>query len=301
MTGDEAPAEGRRGMTVDEAYDRCRAITRAEARNFYFGFILLPRERRRGIHALYAFSRLCDDSVDGAGDPDAKAAAVRARRDDVECVFAGPVPPEDPVLVALADAIQRFGIPRGPLDALVDGVEMDLATHRYPDWPSLKTYCDRVAGAVGVLSLHVFGFRDVAAVVHAEDLGVAMQVVNIMRDVQEDAGRDRIYLPAADMAAHGVTERDIHDDRMTRGIASLMQQQAGRAHAYFAGGRRLLPLLDLRARMCVQMLAALYEEILRRIEERGFDYTRGRVSLPGRRKAALMLGSILRALVTRRR
>lgn len=288
-------------MRVDEAYDRCTAITRAEARNFYFGFILLPRERRRGIHALYAFSRLCDDSVDGAEGTDEKAAAVAARRLDVQRAYAGEVPADDPVLVALADAIRRFGIPREPMDALVDGVEMDLDTDRYPDWPALKRYCDRVAGAVGVLSLHVFGFRDPAAVRHAEDLGVAMQVVNIMRDVQEDAQRGRIYLPADDMARHGVTEEDILGDAMTPGVMALMRQQDERAGEYFASGRMLLPLLDLRARMCVQMLAALYGDILARIGDRGYDYTQGRVSLPGRRKAWLMLASIARALTTRRR
>lgn len=288
-------------MTVDEAYDDCTAITRAEARNFYFGFILLPRERRRGIHALYAFSRLCDDSVDGVDDAGDKAAAVRARRRDVERAYAGTVPADDAVLVALADAIRRFGIPRGPMDALVDGVEMDLRTDRYADWPALERYCDRVAGAVGVMSLHVFGFRDPAAVGRAEDLGVAMQVVNIMRDVQEDARRGRIYLPADDMARHGVTEGDILGDTMTPGIAALMRQQDARAREYFASGRMLLPLLDLRARMCVQMLAALYADILARIRDRGYDYTQGRVSLPGRRKARLMAGSIMRAVVTGRR
>ncbi len=288
-------------MTVEEAYDRCTEITRAEARNFYFGFILLPRERRRGIHALYAFSRLCDDSVDGAEGPAEKAMAVAARRRDVDAAYAGAVPADDPVLIALADAIRRFGIPRGPMDALVEGVAMDLDTTRYPDWPALKTYCDRVAGAVGVLSLHVFGFRDPAAVGHAEDLGVAMQVVNIMRDVQEDSLRDRIYLPADEMAAHGVTEADIMADRMTPGMRHLMQAQAARAGEYFASGHMLLPMLDLRARMCVQMLAALYEDILARLAARDFDVTQGRVSLPGRRKLALMARSIARALTTRRR
>lgn len=288
-------------MTIEEAYDRCTEITRAEARNFYFGFILLPRERRRGIHALYAFSRLCDDSVDGAEGQAEKEAAVAARRRDVDAAYAGAVPADDPVLIALADAIRRFGIPRGPMDALVEGVAMDLDTTRYPDWPALKTYCDRVAGAVGVLSLHVFGFRDPAAVGHAEDLGVAMQVVNIMRDVQEDSLRDRIYLPADEMAAHGVTEADIMADRMTPGMRHLMEAQAARAGEYFASGHMLLPMLDLRARMCVQMLAALYEDILARLAARDFDVTRGRVSLPGRRKLVLMARSIARALTTRRR
>ncbi|MSO44640.1 MAG: squalene synthase HpnD [Thermoleophilia bacterium] len=290
-------------MSVDQAYDVCTEVTRTEARNFYFGFILLPRERRRAIHALYAFSRLCDDSVDGVDDPTAKAQAVRARRDDVTRVYSGDgaSTDDDPILIALADAIRRFGIPRAPMDALVDGVEMDLDTDRYADWPALTTYCDRVAGAVGVLSLYVFGFRDPAAPEHAQDLGVAMQVVNIMRDVQEDADRGRIYLPAQDMASHGVDVADILAGRMSDRMAALMHEQGDRAHEYFRRGAMLLPLLDLRARMCVQMLAALYGDILTRIEERGYDYTQGRVSLSGRRKAALMIGSIGRALLTRHR
>lgn len=288
-------------ITVDEAYDRCTEITRAEARNFYFGFILLPRVRRRGIHALYAFSRLCDDSVDGVDDMHAKMAAVAARRAEVACVYDGDVPDDDPVLIALADAVRRFGIPRAPMDALVDGVEMDLAIDRYADWPALKGYCDRVAGAVGVLSLHVFGFRDPEAVSHAEDLGVAMQVVNIMRDVQEDAERDRIYLPADEMADFGVTEADIIANRMTPRMFGLMQLQGDRARDYFSRGELLIPLLDLRARMCVSMLAALYTDILARITAGGYDYTQGRVSLSGRRKLSLMARSIGRAFTARRR
>ncbi len=288
-------------ITVDEAYDRCTEITRSEARNFYFGFILLPRERRRGIHALYAFSRLCDDSVDGVDDLDAKLAAVAARRAEVARAYDGDIPGDDPVLIALADAVRRFGIPRAPMDALVDGVEMDLAIDRYADWPALKGYCDRVAGAVGVLSLHVFGFREPIAVQHAEDLGVAMQVVNIMRDVQEDAERDRVYLPADEMAACGVTEDDILGDRMTPEMFRLMQIQGDRARDYFRRGEQLIPLLDLRARMCVGMLAALYGDILARITAGGYDYTRGRVSLSGRRKASLMARSVARAFTARRR
>jgi len=288
-------------ITVDEAYDRCTEITRTEARNFYFGFILLPRERRRGIHALYAFSRLCDDSVDGVDDMDAKLAAVAARRAEVAHAYDGDIPDDDPVLIALADAVRRFGIPRAPMDALVDGVEMDLAIDRYADWPALKGYCDRVAGAVGVLSLHVFGFREPIAVQHAEDLGVAMQVVNIMRDVQEDAERDLIYLPTDEMTACGVSEGDILGDRMTPEMFRLMQMQGDRARDYFGRGEQLIPLLDLRARMCVSMLAALYGDILARITAGGYDYTRGRVSLSGTRKASLMARSIGRAFTARRR
>lgn len=275
-------------MTVEEAYDACRAIARDEARNFYYGFILLPPVRRAGIYAAYAFSRRADDSVDGGGSMGARLAAVADRRDELDACYAGEPPPGDAVLVALADTVRRFGVPRGHLDDLLDGVAMDLTLRRYPDFPALKEYCDRVAGAVGLVSLHVFGFRDPAAPGHAADLGVAMQIVNIMRDVAEDAGRDRIYLPADEMAGHGVSEADIVEGVATPQFEALMRAQAARARDYFARGERLLPLLDVRARMCVSMLSGLYREILDTIEARDYDVFRGRVSLSTPQKLALM-------------
>jgi phytoene synthase len=275
-------------MTVETAYERCRDIAREEARNFYYGFILLPPERRAGIYAAYAFSRRADDSVDGDEPLDERLAAVAARRAELDACYAGDPPAGDPVLVALTDAVRRFGIPREHLDALLDGVEMDLTVSRYPDFPALKGYCDRVAGAVGLVSLHVFGFSDPRAPEHAADLGVALQLVNIMRDVAEDAERDRIYLPADEMAAHGVDERDLLDGVATPAFRALMRDQGERARDYFARGERLLPLLDRRARMCVSMLSGLYREILGQIEERDYDVFAGRVSLSTPHKLALM-------------
>lgn len=275
-------------MTLDEAYAHCRRVARAEARNFYFGFVLLPPERREGIYAAYAFSRRADDSVDDGGPGRDRAAAVAALRRDLDACVAGAPPPDDPVLVALADTIHRFAIPRRHLDALIDGVEMDLAISRYPDFAALRAYCDRVAGAVGLVSLHVFGFRDPRAPGFAEELGVGLQVVNIMRDVAEDAGRDRIYLPADEMAAHGVDEATIAAGVATPGFRALMADQGARARAHIEGGERLLPLLDRRARMCVAMLSGLYREILVEIERRDYDVFSGRVALSTPRKLALM-------------
>lgn len=275
-------------MTLEAAYERCRDIAREEARNFYYGFILLPPERRAGIYAAYAFSRRADDSVDGDDPLPERLAAVAARRAELAACYAGDPPPDDPVLVALADAVRRFGIPREHLDALLDGVEMDLTVSRYPDFPALKGYCDRVAGAVGLVSLHVFGFSDPRATEHAADLGVALQLVNIMRDVAEDAERDRIYLPADEMAAHGVGERDLLEGVASPGFRALMRDQGERAREYFALGERLLPLLDRRARMCVSMLSGLYREILAQIEERDYDVFTERVSLSTPHKLALM-------------
>ena len=212
-------------MTLDEAYEACRDIAREEARNFYYGFILLPPERRAGIYAAYAFSRRADDSVDDEGTRAGKLAAVADRRDELDACYGGTPPGDDPVLVALADTVRRFEVPRSHLDALLDGVAMDLTFRRYPDFPALKEYCDRVAGAVGLVSLHVFGFSDSRAPGHAADLGVAMQIVNIMRDVAEDAERDRIYLPADEMAAHGVSESDVMDGVASPGFRALMRAQ----------------------------------------------------------------------------
>ncbi|HVG99702.1 MAG TPA: presqualene diphosphate synthase HpnD [Miltoncostaeaceae bacterium] len=275
-------------LALEEAYDACRDIAREEARNFYYGFILLPPERRAGIYAAYAFSRRADDSVDDEGSPAGKLAAVADRRDELDACYAGEPPADDPVLVALTDTVRRFDVPRGHLDALLDGVAMDLTVSRYPDFPALKEYCDRVAGAVGLVSLHIFGFSDPRAPDHAADLGVAMQLVNIMRDVAEDAERDRIYLPADEMAAHGVSEEDLMDGVATGAFRRLMGEQGERARDYFARGERLLPLLDRRARMCVSMLSGLYREILDTIEARDYDVFAGRVSLSTPRKLALM-------------
>jgi phytoene synthase len=275
-------------MTLEEAHRHCRDVARSEARNFYYGFILLPEGKRSGIYAAYAFSRRADDAVDGDDPPEQQRAAVAALRGQLDAAVAGTPPPDDPVLVALADTIRRFAIPREHLDALLDGVEMDLTVTRYADEEALRVYCDRVAGAVGLVSLHVFGFRDPAAPGHAEELGVGLQIVNIMRDVAEDAGRDRIYLPADAMAAHGVTEEQIKAGAATPGFRALMAEQGARAHALIARGERLLPLLDRRSRMCVAMLSGLYRQILREIEARDYDVMSGRISLSGAQKLALM-------------
>ncbi len=274
-------------MTVETAYERCRSITRAAARNFYYGFVFLPNPRRAAIYAAYAFSRRADDAVDDEGSAAAKQDAVAELRRELDAVYTG-TPGDDAVLVALADTVARFDVPRRHFDALIDGVAMDLTTTRYADFAELVRYCDRVAGAVGLISLHIFGFTDPAAPGHAADLGVGMQIVNIMRDVAEDAERDRIYLPQDEMAAHGVSDADILAGVTTPQIRALLRAQGARARAYFVAGEALLPLLDRRARACVSMLGGLYQAILHEIEARDYDVLSGRVALSTPRKLALM-------------
>jgi 15-cis-phytoene synthase len=284
---------------VAEAYDRCREIARTEARNFYYGFVLLPAPRRAGIYAAYAFSRRCDDSVDGDDPLEWKLAALVDRRAELDACYADGPGGDDPVLIALADAVRRFAIPRVHLEHLLEGIEWDLTVRRYPSFDALEAYCERVAGAVGLVSLHVFGFDDDAAPGHARDLGVALQLVNIMRDVAEDAGRGRIYLPLDEMAAHGVTEEEVLGGVASPRFRALMRDQGDRARQFFDRGERLLPMLDRRSRMCVAMLAGIYLEILERIEERDYDVFGARVALSMPRKLALMASRTLAALTLR--
>ena len=286
-------------MTTADAYQSCRDITRREARNFYYGFVLLPAPRREAIYAAYAFSRRCDDSVDGDEPLPVKLAALDRRRAELERCYAGDPPANDPVLVALADAVRRFAIPRTHLEHLLEGVEWDLQVTRYRDFAALEEYCDRVAGAVGLVSLHIFGFTDPAAPAHARDLGVALQLVNIMRDVTEDAERGRIYLPQDDLRAHGVSEREVLEGIGSERFRALMESQAARARRYFARGERLLPLLDRRARMCVAILAGLYREILTSIEARDYDVFGERVALSTGRKLSVMGHETLASLAAR--
>lgn len=286
-------------VTTAQAYERCRQIARSEARNFYYGFVFLPGPRRAGIYAAYAFSRRCDDSVDGDEPLEYKLAELERRREELARCYAGDPPRDDAVLVALADAVRRFAIPREHLEHLLEGVEWDLRIARYPDFAALEDYCDRVAGAVGLVSLHVFGFTDPDAPAYARELGVALQLVNIMRDVAEDAGRGRIYLPQDELRAHGVSEEEVLAGAAGARFHALMREQGARAHRYFARGERLLPLLDRRARLCVAMLAGLYKEILATIEARDYDVFGERVTLSTGRKLTLMGHTTLSSLSPR--
>ena len=275
-------------MTVETAYAHCRTITRAAARNFYYGFVLLPNPRRAAIYAAYAFSRRADDAVDGEGSLEQKLSAVERLRSELEDVYARTPPPDDEVLVALADTVTRFAIPREHFDALLDGVAMDLTTTRYGTFADLKVYCDRVAGAVGLISLHIFGFDNPGLPARAADLGVGMQIVNIVRDVAEDAARGRIYLPQDEMRRHGVGDDDLMAGVPTPEIRALLGEQATRARDYFASGEQLLRELDRRARACVGMLGGMYQAILDEIEARDYDVFTERVGLSTPRKLALM-------------
>ncbi|MFJ4846457.1 MULTISPECIES: presqualene diphosphate synthase HpnD [unclassified Streptomyces] len=275
------------------AYAYCESVTGHQARNFAYGIRLLPTPKRQAMSALYAFSRRVDDIGDGDLAPAEKQARLDQTRAVLARVRAGEVTEEDtdPVAVALADSARRFPIPLGGLDELIDGVQMDLRGDTYETWEDLAAYCRCVAGAIGRLSLGVFGTATSAeererAAEYADTLGLALQLTNILRDLREDATNGRTYLPANDLAKFGCSE-GFHSDTPPPGadFAGLMEFEVRRARALFADGYRLLPMLDRRSGACVSAMAGIYRRLLERIAADPEAVLRGRVSLPAHEKA----------------
>jgi 15-cis-phytoene synthase len=278
---------------VQAAYSYCETVTGQQARNFAYGIRLLPTDKRQAMSALYSFSRRVDDIGDGTLAPEAKRDRLEGTRELLERIRQGAVDEDDidPVAVALADAARRFPLPLGGLDELIDGVLMDVRGETYETWDDLKTYCRCVAGAIGRLSLGVFGTQPGArgaerAPEYADTLGLALQLTNILRDVREDAGNGRTYLPADDLAKFGCSA-GFHSATPPPGsdFAGLVHFEVRRARALFAEGYRLLPMLDRRSGACVAAMAGIYRRLLDRIERDPEAVLRGRVSLPGREKA----------------
>lgn len=275
------------------AYSYCEAVTGQQARNFAYGIRLLPTPKRRAMSAVYAFSRRVDDIGDGALSPDVKAARLEDTRVLLTRVREGDVDEDetDPVAVALAHASEQFPIPLGGLDELIEGVLMDVRGEAYETWDDLKVYCRCVAGAIGRVSLGVFGTEPGArgaerAPEYADTLGLALQLTNILRDVREDALGGRTYLPADDLAKFGCSAGfDGPVPPPDSDFAGLVHFEVRRARTLFAEGYRLLPMLDRRSGACVAAMAGIYRRLLDRIEREPEAVLRGRVSLPGREKA----------------
>jgi 15-cis-phytoene synthase len=266
-------------MSVQEAYAEVGRITRREAKNFAYGIIVLPRAKRQAIAAIYAFARRVDDLADGDLPPEEKRAAL----EDLRAALEGD--PPDPVFVALRDARERFGIPREPLEALIDGGLQDTEQSTYADFAELRGYCEKVAGAVGLACVPVYGSDDTE---HAMMLGIALQLINIIRDVEEDRLLGRVYLPQDELAAFGVEE-----PALTPEFRELMAFEAERARAYLAEGLRLLDSLDRRSALCVGTFAGLYRETLDRIEAAGFDVFGEKTRLSAPRKLAVVARGLL--------
>ena len=254
-------------MNSDQAYAETDRITRETAKNFAWGIRVLPGPKRRAIAALYAFARRVDDLADQ--DTPARA-ELESWRAAVEALPASP--DGDAILVALTDAMSRYPIPRDALVDLVDGALMDCDRDRYESWDELREYCRRVAGAVGVACAAVYEPSSwEAARPRAQTLGLALQQINIMRDVAEDWALGRVYLPQNELSRFRVTEEEIASGQPGPGWRPLMEHQAVRAEALMRKGLELLPLLDRRSALCVRSFAGIYRGLLTQMRARGYD------------------------------
>jgi len=260
----------------------CEDVTRRRARNFWYGIRLLPTPKREALAAVYAMARRIDD----VGDGDLAASAKLAALDRIErSLHRIGEPPVDPILTALGLAAERFPLPVGAFRDLLDGVRMDVRGTDYGAFDDVVLYGRRVAGSIGRLSLGIFGSNEmVVAEPLADDLGVAMQLTNILRDVREDLSRGRVYIADEDLARFGCTRGDLAAKPSERSIR-LIRFEAARARSWFAGGLALLRHLDRRSAACAGAMAGIYLHLLRRIEDRPQDVLSGRIELPGWEKA----------------
>jgi phytoene synthase len=274
-------------LEIEHAYRRCEEITREEAANFFYGIRLLPRSKRQAMSAVYAFARRVDDIGDGELPHEAKLAALEAeRRLIADLAAGGPETAEDPVAVGLGHAYRHYGLPLDALDQLVDGVEADVLGTSYETFDELLGYCRQVAGSIGRLCLAIFSGateRDSAgAAALADDLGVAMQLTNILRDVREDQERGRSYLPAEDLRAFGCEDLFAASPQ---DAAALIRFEAERAAEWFDRGLELVELLDRRSAACVLAMTGIYRGILDRIALDPTEVLERRISLPVWEKA----------------
>jgi phytoene synthase len=266
-------------MTPDEY---CQQKAAGSGSSFYYSFLFLPQARRRAITALYAFCREVDDVVDDAVDPQLAATRLAWWRHEVEQLFAGN--PQHPVTRALQPALTPYAIRAQQLHEIIDGMEMDLRQTRYLDFAALERYCYHVAGAVGLLAAGIFGYSDPRSLEYAKSLGTAFQLTNIIRDVGEDARKNRIYLPAEDLQRFNVTAADLLHARYSAGFPALMAFQAARARAYYDKAMAALPAADRRAQRPGLIMAAIYSALLAEIERDGFQVLTQRTSLTPLRK-----------------
>jgi len=266
-------------MTPD-AY--CQQKAAASGSSFYYSFLFLPAERRRAITALYAFCREVDDVADEVKEVDVARTKLAWWRTEVANLFAGH--PQHPVTRALAPHVGPFGLDARRMNEIIDGMEMDLVHHRYADFAALERYCHRVAGVVGQLSASIFGYRDPATLEYAEALGIAFQLTNIIRDVGEDARRDRVYLPADELARFGLGAEDIVARRDGPAFRSVMALQAERALSYYERAYTRLPPEDRASQRAGLVMAAIYRALLDEIRRDEFAVLDLRVSLTPLRK-----------------
>lgn len=276
---------------VAAAYLHCRKIARTAARNFYYGFVLLPDAKRDALCALYTFMRGVDDISDEPGALEEKRRRLGELRAEMDGALAG-TDAKEPVWTALRDTVSRFRIPPRYLHDLISGAEMDLTISSYETFEDLRKYCYHVAGAVGLCCLYVFGFTDPQAPELAEKLGIAFQLTNILRDVRGDYAMGRIYLPREDFVKFGCDVREFKEGGASPGAAELLRFEAERAWQFYHEGWKLLPMVSTDSRAALWAMARIYSGILEKIDERGAAIFFGE---PARLSTAEKIWVLLRA------
>ncbi len=297
------------------AYSVCRGITRTNAKNFYYAFLVLPKRKRQALCAVYAFMRRCDDIAD---DPNLSLEERRFKLDTwldaLHRVQQGE-PTDDPILLALTDAQRRYTIPAGLLDELALGTAMDVAdphaesqnapavngavsglTIQYQTFDDLKLYCYRVASVVGLVCIHVFGYRDPAAEPLAEQCGLAFQLTNIIRDVKEDAAMGRVYLPEEDLTKFGLSAADLLSTPDAARFRPLLALEADRARQLYQAGEQLIPYISEDSQPALWVLVNIYRKLLEKIAERQYDVFSGKVSLTVSEKLRVLVRGFLQRL-----
>ena len=270
----------------------CQNKTAESGSSFYYSFKFLSHERRRAITALYAFCREVDDVVDECTNENVARTTLAWWRGQVADIYTGQ--PQHPVALALVPVVKQFNLAQEHLLEIIDGMEMDLNQHQYADFKSLQLYCYRVASVVGLLAAEIFGYTDRKTLKYAHDLGIALQLTNIIRDVGEDARRGRIYLPQDEMSQFGVHTNDILDTRETDAFQNLMKFQIERAQQYYDQALSELPAADRKTQRTGLIMAAIYRATLEEVAFTGCHVLRERVSLPPLRKLWLAITTWLK-------
>ncbi len=263
--------------------------------NFYYSFLVLPSDKRGAIVAVWDFCRAVDDGVDEAADSNAAMAEIAHWRGELAAAFEGGTP-RTPQGRALAPLIPQFNLPRPAFESLIEGVEMDLGSRRYDTFADLYEYCIRVASAVGLICLEIFGYGDPRSRQYAVDLGVALQLTNILRDVPEDLRRGRVYIPQEDLRRHGCSEEDLARESAGGGVRApkvraLLRQQAERAREYYRKAADGLPRVDAQRLLAAQIMGAIYRGILTRIERSDYDVFSRVVRIPRPQRALIAVAT----------
>ena len=272
-------------ISLEQSHAHCRAVAKQRARNFYYSFILLPPEKKNAMCAVYAFMRYCDDLSD---EPGATRSAIDHWRDALTEALAGR-PDGNATWPAFLDAVARYSIPHEYFYEMIEGVASDLEPRSIETFDELYRYCYRVASVVGLTTIHIFGFTSPDAIPLAEKCGIAFQLTNILRDVREDAGLGRIYLPAEDLARFGVSVDDLKNARRTEQFGRLMEFETDRARRYYRESAPLLDLIQPESRPSLWALIAIYSRLLDHLAESHYDVLTRRISLSSLEKSWIVL------------